>query len=148
MVGPLPAVLELGGFDGLVVGGVEIVDAGFQAGVHDGQVLVGQSHVDHQLRLLPFDQRHQFRHVVGIDLRGLHREMLDFRRDRVTLGLGARGQGDGGENLFGLGALVDDNPANPAGAYNQYLAHARLLPAAARPDRSEARLEGRNHLPL
>jgi hypothetical protein len=86
--------------------------------------------------------------MVGIDLCGLHREMLDFRRNRVALGLGAGSQSDSGENLFGLGALVDDNPANPTCSYNQYLAHVCLLPAAARPDRYGARLDGRSHFPL
>jgi hypothetical protein len=61
--------------------------------------------------------------------------MLDFRGDGVALGLGAGSQSDGGEDLFGLGALVHHNPTDPTSADDQYLAHIRLLPAAARPDR-------------
>ena len=49
LVRPLPGVLELGDVARLVVGGVQVVHAGLQARVHDGQVLVGQRHVDHEV---------------------------------------------------------------------------------------------------
>ena len=50
VIRPLPFVSELGFFLRLVVGGVHIMHARFQAGVHDGQVLVGQRHVDDEVR--------------------------------------------------------------------------------------------------
>ena len=50
-IGPLPAVFESGNIRRLVVGGVEVIDAGFEAGVHDGQVLVRERDVQHEVRL-------------------------------------------------------------------------------------------------
>ena len=41
VVGPLVFVGEFGFFTRLVVGGVHVVDAGLEAGIHDRQVLVG-----------------------------------------------------------------------------------------------------------
>ena len=68
LVGPLPLVLELGQIRRLVVGGVEVIDPGFQAGVHQRQILVGQGDVEHQVRLDPLDQGHGLGDLVGIDL--------------------------------------------------------------------------------
>ncbi len=51
LVGPLPGIFKLGGIERFVVGGVQVIHAGFQAGIHDVQILVGERHVDHQLRL-------------------------------------------------------------------------------------------------
>ena len=68
LVRPLPLVFELRLVRRLVVGGVEVVDAGFQAGVHQGQVLVGKRDVDQQVGLDPSDQRHGLRDVVGVHL--------------------------------------------------------------------------------
>ena len=38
---PLPGVFEFGYVPGFIVGGVQVVNAGFQAGVHQVQILVG-----------------------------------------------------------------------------------------------------------
>jgi hypothetical protein len=65
-IGPLPFVFELGLVRRLVVGGVEVVDPGLEAGVHEGQVLVGQGDVEHQVRLERLDQGHGLGDVVGI----------------------------------------------------------------------------------
>src|SRR5699024_2225909 len=48
LVCPLPAVLKLCGIEGLVVGGIHVVHTRLQARIHDGEILVGQSHVDHE----------------------------------------------------------------------------------------------------
>lgn len=66
LIGPLPGVFELGDVPGLVIGGVQIVDARFQAGVHQRQVLVGKRHIDEQLRFYLADQGRGGVHVVGI----------------------------------------------------------------------------------
>ena len=93
LVGPLPLVLELGLVQRLVIGGVQVVDARGEAGVHDVQVLVGQRDIDHHLGLHALDQRHHARHVVGIHLRGVDRPR-DLRRDLAALLLGAAGERD------------------------------------------------------
>ena len=69
-VGPLPAVLEVCLVTRLIVSGVEVVHSTFQTCVHDGEVLIGQCHVNHQLGLMALEQSHQFRHAVGIDFVG------------------------------------------------------------------------------
>ena len=43
---PLPGVFELGDVLGFVVGGVEVVDAGLEAGVHQGEVLIRQGDIN------------------------------------------------------------------------------------------------------
>ena len=69
-VSPLPAVLKVSLVAWLIVGGVEVVHATFQASVHNGEVLVRESQVHHQLRLVLLQQRHQLLHIVGIHLVG------------------------------------------------------------------------------
>ena len=123
LVGPLPLVLELGLVRRLVVGGIEVVDAGLEAGVHDRQVLVGQCHVDYQVRLLAADQRGHLAHVVGIDLRGRDRAR-DLARDVAALGLVAARQHDLREHLGHLRALVRDHLAHAARTHDDYLGHA------------------------
>jgi hypothetical protein len=72
LIGPLPAILELRLFFGFVVGRIQVVYAGFEAGVHDGEVLVRQGHVDDELRAEGADELNQFGHVLRIDRGGLH----------------------------------------------------------------------------
>ena len=69
-VSPLPAVLKVSLVAWLIVGGVEVVHATFQASVHNGEVLVRESQVHHQLRLVLLQQSHQLLHIVGIHLVG------------------------------------------------------------------------------
>ena len=71
LVGPLPGILEVCLVLRLVVRRVEIVTAACQTGVHDGQVLIGQGEVDHELRLVVREERLQLLHIVGIHLSGL-----------------------------------------------------------------------------
>ncbi len=70
---PLPGVLELGEIARLVVGGVEVVHARFQARVHDRQILVGKRHVDHEVGLDLVDQGDRLGDIVGINLADLDR---------------------------------------------------------------------------
>ncbi len=120
--GPLLLVLELGLVGVLVVGGVQVGHAGAQAGLHDGQVLVGQGHVDQHVGLERLDQRDQRLDVVGIHLGGLDRT-VQLRRDGAALVLVAAGQADLGEDFGMLGALVGNDAADAAGADNQDFAH-------------------------
>ncbi len=85
MVGPLPAVFESGGIQGFIVGGIEIINPGGQTGVHDGQILIWQGDVDHQLRLFAPQQLGQCRHVIGIDTGRAHRAAFYLGGNRITL---------------------------------------------------------------
>ena len=51
----------------LVVGGVYVVDAGFEAGVHEGEVLIGQGDVDEDVGLEIFEEFYGGGHVIGVD---------------------------------------------------------------------------------
>ena len=90
------------------------------------QVLVGEGHVDHQLRLHLLDQGHQFGHVVGIDLGGLD-AVAQLGGDGVALALGARGQGDFAEDIAALGAFVGHDLPDAAGTDDQNFAHDCIL---------------------
>ena len=82
-VSPLPAVLKVSLILWLVVGGVEIVDAAGQTGVHDGQILVGQGEVDDQLRLIAADELLELLHIIGVDLSSLDVHLVSFVVDSL-----------------------------------------------------------------
>ena len=126
LIGPLPLVFELGLVARLVVGGVQIVHARRQTGVHDRQVLIGQGQVHDQFGLHLLDQGRGRRHVVGVDGRrvdGHAKARLHRFRDGVALGLGAAGQGDMREDVRIHRHLVDGHRTDAARADNQHLAH-------------------------
>ena len=144
-VGPLPAVIKVGGeacflaallVDGtplrvvsvlrLVVGGVHIVYAAGKAGIHDGQVLIGQGNVHHEVGLISLDEGDHFVHLVGIHLCGGDLGSGfggQFCSQLVALGLGTAGDADLGEHLGYLTALVDGNGGHAAAADDQNFAH-------------------------
>ena len=93
MVGPLPFVRELGLVARLVVGGVHVVHARLQARVHDGEVLVGQRQIDHEVRLDFANQRCDLGRIVGIDLGDLDRR-LALLGDLLAGNETARGEAD------------------------------------------------------
>ena len=148
-VGPLPAVIEVGGEPGLlaallvnsaprrvvgvlrlVVGGVHVVDAARKAGVHDGQVLIGQGDVHHEVGLIGLDEGDDFLGLVSVHLRGgdLGGGLRgQFGGQLVALGLGAAGDADLGEDFGHLAALVDGDGSHAAAADDQNFAHGKSL---------------------
>ncbi len=48
LISPLPGVFEMSHILGLIVGGVEIVDSADQAGIHNGEILIGEGDIDHE----------------------------------------------------------------------------------------------------
>lgn len=96
-VGPLPGVFELREVGRLVVGRVDVVDAGVEAGVHQVEVLVGQGDVDEQLGAEGFDQGDRGLDIVRVDGGGMDRAArggLDVGGDGLALVLVAGGQHD------------------------------------------------------
>jgi hypothetical protein len=65
----LPRIAELRLVSRLVVGGVEVMHARFEARIHDRKILIRQGQIDDDLRLDLFDQRRHLTGVVGINLR-------------------------------------------------------------------------------
>ena len=76
----------------LVVGRIEVIDAAFQAGVHDREILIGKGHVDDDIGTEGAEEFAQFGNAVGIDLSGLYAAAADRRRNGVALGFGTAGQ--------------------------------------------------------
>ncbi|MPN25516.1 hypothetical protein SDC9_172928 [bioreactor metagenome] len=138
LIGPLPAVIKIGGEAQrlaallvnrppggivgvlrLVVGGVDIVHAGGQAGVHDGQVLIGQGHVQDGVRPIRADEGGEGRDIHGVHLGGgdlgggLAGKLL---LKRVTLGDRAAGDAQVGEYLAVLAALLNGDGRHAAAA--------------------------------
>ena len=104
---------------GLVVCRIHIIDAAGQAGVHDGQILIGQGDVHDQIGLYVVDERNQFIYLVGIDLTGGDLGLggaLELFLERVALGLGAACDADFLKDLAVLAALVDCDRRNAAAA--------------------------------
>ena len=106
LVGPLPAVFEVGHVLGLVVGRVQIVDTRFQTGFHDSQVLIGQGNVDDDFGLEAIEERNQFVHIVCIYLSGFDIGITDGFHDGVAFRLRAAGNHDFGEHVRILSYFV------------------------------------------
>ncbi len=73
----------------LIVGRVEIVDATLQAGLHDGEVLIRESHVDTNVGMMTVEEGHYFLYVVGIHLIGSDIWCADTGGQRVAFFLAA-----------------------------------------------------------
>ena len=122
VIGPLPVVLELRHIARLIVRGVHIVAAGFEAGIHDRQVLIGQGHVDQEVRLHLFDEGDHFRHIVGIDLRNLDRRFAE-RRHFLAAFEAARGERDVLERVAVHRAFLGDDRTGSAGTDDKNAVH-------------------------
>ncbi len=118
LVGPLPRILEVRLVLGLVIGRVEVVHAAFEAGVHDGEVLVGEGYIDHDVGTERAEQRAQVGHVVGIDLGGFHAAAADGRVNGIAFRFGAAREHDVRENGIG-GDLLRHHRTDASGADDQ-----------------------------
>lgn len=123
---PLPGVFELGDVLGFVVGSVKVVATRFQAGFHQGEILIGQGDIDQEPCSSPANQFGGFGDVIGIDLsRGNFPAGAHFHVgcDRFALGNRAGGERDFTEDLGNHGAFVGDDIADATGADDQDLVH-------------------------
>ena len=125
MEGPLLLVLELGLVRVFVIGSIEVGHTGTQARFHDGQVLVGQCHMDQYVGLERLNQGDQCLDIVGIHLRGLY-GTWQLGGNGFALLFIAAGQHDFAEHLGMLGALVGNDTADATSADNQDFAHGPL----------------------
>ena len=144
-VGPLPTVVEVGGeacllaplfINGppfriicvlrLVVCGVHVVDPAGQTGIHNGQVLIGQGDVHHQIGFVCADEVNDLPHIIRIHLgggdfgSGLWRQLCG---QLVALGFRAAGNAQFAKHLADLTAFVDSNGRDTAAANNKNFAH-------------------------
>ena len=143
VIGPLPLVFEPGLVLRLIIGGIEIVDAGCKAGIHDRQILIGQRKIDHELWPDLPDERGQCGNVFGVDGIGCHvlsGALLHACGNRIALRHGAAGKVNVREYLRVHRHLVHRDRANPTRADNQNLAHLSFsVPAIEDPSYRAAR---------
>ena len=117
LVRPLPGVFEFGYVTGFIVGGIQVVDAGFQAGFHQGEILVGKGHIDQQLRLDFPDEGYGGGHVVRIYGMGSDADARSgayVLRNGIAFALRAGGQMNVLKNIRQLGAFVGYHMPNAA----------------------------------
>ena len=122
-VGPLPAVLEMCLVERLIVGSVEVVDTTFQAGIHDGKVLIGQCHIDDQLGLMTLEQSHQLLNAVGVDFVGCDVRSTNSLSHGVTFLFVSRSDHNFVKHVGIFGALVCYYGSHTATANDDYFVH-------------------------
>ena len=107
----------------LIVCGVKIVDATNQACVHDGQVLIGESHIDYELRFVAVEKLHKLRHAVSVD--NIRRDIRfpDSIDNCIAFRACARSDNYFSENFRVLGALVGHYGAHTAGSNDNNFCH-------------------------
>ena len=122
LIRPLPAVLILRLVLGLVVGGVEVIDPAAEAGIHDGEVLVREGDIDHQLGLYALHKHAELLHIVGIDLSGLDEVLAagDLSHEGIDGALRPTGDGDVGKDVPIHGYLLSHDGTDATGTDNKY----------------------------
>ena len=126
LIRPLPLVFKMRNFGRLVVRGVDVVDAGFETGVHDMQVLIGKREIQHDIGPDLPDEFNELRHIVGIHLFGPDVAVvfrLDLRGKRIAFGFRSARKADVREDVRRLCALVHRHSADAACADNQNSCH-------------------------
>ena len=108
LIGPLPRILEMRLVLGFIIRCIEVVHPALQAGVHNGQILVRQRHVHHDIGLEGPKQLAQIGYIVGIDLRSLHPVPADCRSNGITLRFCSAGQHHVRKNRIGSNFLRHD----------------------------------------
>ena len=104
----------------LIVGRVEVVDTAFEACVHDGQILIRESHIDDHVGVMTSEQRYELLHRISIDRIGLHVFGPDLVHNGLAFRQGARCEHDLAEHLRILSALVGHYCTDAAGADDYY----------------------------
>ena len=74
-----------------IVSGIQVVHPALQAGLHDGEVLVREGHVNHNIRTEAIEEVNQIIYIVGIHLCGLDIGVTDSLDNGVTFRLGTAG---------------------------------------------------------
>ena len=127
LVSPLPAVLEVGLVLGLIVGGVQVVAATSQTGLHDGEVLIGKGQVDYQFGLEVVEESLQLLHIISIHLCCLDIGIAYSLDYLVTLFLATAGNHEISKHVGILVDLECRYRCDASGANHQYSAHFTLF---------------------
>ena len=112
---------------GLVVGGVEIVDAASEARLHDGEVLIGEGHVDADVGAVGLEEAAELFHGVGVHAVGGDVGGTGALGQTVAFLLCARGDYNLGEDFRMLGALEGHYRSDASGADDYYFSHVEIV---------------------
>ncbi len=125
LIGPLPTIFELGDITRLIVCCIHVMRAGFEACIHDRQVLIGQGHIDHQVGFDLVDEGDGLGDIIGIDLSDIDWRLAQFG-DVFTGDEAAAGQRDMLERFSVHGAFLRDDRPRRASADDQNSIHFRV----------------------
>ena len=68
---PLPAIFKMSHITRFVVSRVEVVHSSLEACLHDGEILIWQCQIEHDIRFELIEKGDQFIHIIRIDLSSL-----------------------------------------------------------------------------
>ncbi|MNP45375.1 hypothetical protein D3C76_1392960 [compost metagenome] len=97
------------------------MDSGSQTRVHNGQILIGESHVNDHIRAKALNEGNHLIRIISVKLGSLNFcfTALKLGLQRVALLFRAAGNANFLENVRILATLVYNNTCNAAGANNQ-----------------------------
>ena len=101
---------------GLVVRRVEVAHTGAQAGLHDGEILIRESQVHHEVGAVALKESDKLVDVVGVHLCGLYGRIADGLDYGVALGLRAAGYHDVRKYVCVLSHFMGSHGGHAAGA--------------------------------
>ena len=110
----------------LVICGIHVINAAFEAGVHYCKILIRKRYVHYEIGLIRFYQRDKLVHVVGVHLSGGDDGFGSSRKvggECVAFGFCSRSNAQFGEHFVDLAAFSYCDVGNSAAAYNKYSGH-------------------------
>ena len=131
LIGPLPGIFEMCLVLRLVISRIKVVAATGKTGIHDCQVLIRQSEVNHEFRLVVVEEGLQLFHIVSIYLSGLDvhlvASLVDVIHDFVTLRLSATSDHKVRKHVCVLCYLERSHCCDAPGANHQYFCHILII---------------------
>ncbi|MNO59557.1 hypothetical protein D3C76_501470 [compost metagenome] len=120
LIRPLPGIFKFRGILRFVVGGIDIVHSRCQAGIHNGQVLIWESDINHDIRLEALDQFNYLVRVICIKLRRRNLRLASgqFIFQSITFREGSARYADLFKYIRVLAAFMNNNACYTASANN------------------------------
>ena len=84
LVSPLPTVFEVSFIFRFIIGSIQIIHSGFQAGFHDGKILIRQGYINNDFGFETIKKLYQFIYIVCINLSCFNSRITDCFNDCIT----------------------------------------------------------------
>ena len=94
VISPLPTVFKMSLVFRLIIGCVQIVYSGFKAGLHDGEILIGEGNIDYHFRFEVIEQSYQFIYVICVYFSRFYIGIANCFYYIVTFGFSTAGNHD------------------------------------------------------